>query len=126
MRPAWPHWSTPGRHRWVNRKWLQSVKVFLACSIKQIQLIRFIVDAQLGVEVVNYCWVVFFGKVACYVWELLNNSEENCTILRNGILIKNDNIYEKFDHKTFKFVSKKLMDIVGVDNFYLEPSSFKK
>jgi hypothetical protein len=56
--------------------------------------------------------------------ELLNNSEENCKILRNGKLIKNDNISGKFDHKTFKFVSKKkLMEIVGVD---LDLSSFKK
>jgi hypothetical protein len=58
--------------------------------------------------------------------ELLNNSEENCKILRNGKLIKNDNISEKFDHKTFKFVAKKLMEIVGVDNFDLDLSSFKK
>jgi len=58
--------------------------------------------------------------------ELINNSEENCKILRNGKLIKNDNISGKFDHKTFKFVSKKLMEIVGVDNFDLDLSSFKK
>jgi len=58
--------------------------------------------------------------------ELLNNSEENCKILRNGKLIKNDNISGKFDHKTFKFVSKKLMEIIGVDNFDLDLSSFKK
>ncbi len=58
--------------------------------------------------------------------ELLNNSEVNCKILRNGELIKNDNISGKFDHKTFKFVSKKLTEIVGVDNFDLDLSSFKK
>jgi len=46
--------------------------------------------------------------------------------LRNGKLIKNDNISGKFDHKTFKFLSKKLMEIVGVDNFDLDLSLFKK
>jgi len=51
--------------------------------------------------------------------QLLNQSEENCKILRNGKLIKNDNITGKIDHKTFKFVSKKLMEIVGVDTLIL-------
>jgi hypothetical protein len=45
---------------------------------------------------------------------------------KNGKLIINDNIAGKFDHKTFKFVSKKLMEIVSVDNFDLDLSSFKK
>jgi hypothetical protein len=33
--------------------------------------------------------------------QLLNQSEENCKILRNDKLIKNDNITKKFNHKTF-------------------------
>ena len=57
---------------------------------------------------------------------LLNHYEENCKILRNGELIKNYNITGKFDHNTFKFVSKKLMETVGVDNFDLDLLSFKK
>jgi hypothetical protein len=55
--------------------------------------------------------------------QLLNQSEENFEILMNGKLIKNDNITGKFDHNTFKFVTKKLMEI---DNFDIELSSFKK
>ena len=55
--------------------------------------------------------------------QLLNQSEENFKILMNGKLIKNDNITGKFDHNTFKFVTKKLMEI---DNFDIELSSFKK
>ncbi len=54
------------------------------------------------------------------MFQLLNKSEENCKILRNGKLIKNDNVTGKFGHKTFKFVSNKLMEIVGVDNFDLD------
>jgi hypothetical protein len=37
---------------------------------------------------------------------------------------KNIYIIGKSDHKTFKFVSNKLMEIVGIDNFDLEFSRF--
>jgi hypothetical protein len=58
--------------------------------------------------------------------QLLKQSEENCKLLRNGQLIKNDNITGKFNQKTFKFVSNNLMEIIGIDNFDLDLSSLKK
>ena len=58
--------------------------------------------------------------------QLLKQSEEKCKLLRNGQLIKNDNITGKFNQKTFKFVSNNLMEIIGIDNFDLDLSSLKK
>jgi hypothetical protein len=47
----------------------------------------------------------------------LNQSEENS---------RNEEIISKFGHKTFKFKANKLIEIVVLDNFDLDFSSFKK
>ena len=57
---------------------------------------------------------------------IIKKSEEKCKLLRNGQLIKNDNITGKFNQKTFKFVSNNLMEIISIDNFDLDLSSLKK